>query len=498
MALLRIWVIVTAAVLTGCMASVPTQHEPSPTPKSSEDANFRSLPISSKVLTGDFDQMLEVRTIRVLISYSRTLYFNDKGRERGITADTVRDFERWINRKYAEQLAKRPLTVFIIPTTRDSLLPDLIKGRGDIAAGNLTATDERKKLVDFVTISATIGKISEVLVTGPKTPSISGIDDLAGKTVHVRKSSSYYESLVALSKRLKSSGKPALNIAIVPDALEDEDMMEMVNAGLLKAIVVDDWKANLWAKILPQLKVRSDIKLREQGTIGWAIRKSSPKLETALRDFEANNIAKMGVVEKRLADYMNRIKQLRDSTDSEDWKRFEQTLALFEKYGRKYRFDPLMLAAQGYQESGLNQSAKSPSGAIGIMQIMPKTGSEMAVGDIRIKEPNIHAGAKYMDHLMAQYFSDGDFSEVDRTLFAFASYNCGPGNVLKMRKLAGQRGLDPNKWFNHVEVVTAEKIGMETTTYVRNIYKYYTAYKLMMDTMAKQQDARESVEKQAK
>jgi len=493
MALLFIWII--AMLMTACLPSAFAQHETSPTPKSSEAAKIRSLPISSKVFTGDFDKMLKARTIRVLIPYSRTLYFNDKGRERGLTADHVRDFERWLNRKYANQLAKRPLTIFIIPTTRDNLLPDLAKGRGDIAAGNLTITDERKKLVDFVSNTKTTGKISEVLVTGPKTPSISGVDDLAGKTIHVRKSSSYYESLVSLSKRLKSSGKAAVNITIVPDALEDEDMMEMVNAGLLKAIVVDDWKANLWAVVLPQLKVRSDIKLREQGTLGWAIRKGSPKLEAELRDFEVNHIIKSKVIEKRLADYMRRIKQLKDSTDSQDWKRFEQTISLFEKYGKKYRFDPLMLAAQGYQESGLDQSAKSPSGAIGIMQIMPKTGSELAVGDIRIKEPNIHAGAKYMDHLMAQYFSDANFSEEDRTLFAFASYNCGPGNVLKTRKLAEQRGLDPNKWFNHVEVVTAEKIGMETTTYVRNIYKYYTAYKLMTETMAKQIDARESLEK---
>jgi membrane-bound lytic murein transglycosylase MltF len=495
MALLRIWVITT--VMAICLPSVFAQNQPSSTPKSSEAEKLRSLPISAKAFTGDFDQMIERRTIRVLVPYSRTLYFNDKGRERGLTADHVRDFERWVNRKYVKQLGKRPLTVYIIPTTRDSLLPDLAKGRGDIAAGNLTVTDERRKHVDFVSSTQTIGKISEVLVTGPKTPPIPGVDDLAGKTIHVRKSSSYYESLVTLNKRLKSSGKPALNITIVPDALEDEDMMEMVNAGLLKAIVVDDWKANLWAKILPQLKVRSDIKIREQGTLGWAIRKKSPKLEAALKDFEANHIVKRGVIEKRLADYMRRIKQLKDPTDSEEWKRFEQTLALFEKYGKRYRFDPLMLAAQGYQESGLDQNAKSPSGAIGIMQIMPKTGSELAVGDIRIKEPNIHAGAKYMDHLMAQYFSNADFSEVDRTLFAFASYNCGPGNVLKMRKLAEQRSLDPNKWFNHVEVVTAEKIGMETTTYVRNIYKYYTAYKLMTDTMVKQRDARESLEKNA-
>jgi membrane-bound lytic murein transglycosylase MltF len=152
-----------------------------------------------------------------------------------------------------------------------------------------------------------------------------------------------------------------------------------------------------------------------------------------------------------------------------------------------------MLAAQGYQESTLDQNAKSAVGAIGVMQLMPATGAELKVGDIHLIEPNIHAGAKYMDQLMAKYFPDAKFSEGNRPLFAFASYNCGPGNVAKMRKEAAKRGLDPDKWFNNVEIVTAEKIGIETTTYVRNIYKYYVAYKLMLDAHDVADKARQQV-----
>jgi membrane-bound lytic murein transglycosylase MltF len=143
-----------------------------------------------------------------------------------------------------------------------------------------------------------------------------------------------------------------------------------------------------------------------------------------------------------------------------------------------------MLAAQGYQESRLDQNAKSHVGAIGVMQIMPATGAALNVGDIRVTESNIHAGAKYMDQLITKYFPDAKFSEYNRPLFAFASYNCGPGNVAKMRKEAARRGLDPDKWFNNVEVVTSERIGIETTTYVRNIYKYYVSYKLIEDARA--------------
>ena len=120
-------------------------------------------------------------------------------------------------------------------------------------------------------------------------------------------------------------------------------------------------------------------------------------------------------------------------------------------------------------------------GAVGVMQIMPATGTEMRVGDIYTLEPNIHAGAKYMDQLMERYFADAHFSESNRALFAFASYNAGPGNISHMRELAEKRGLDPNEWFNSVELVVAEKIGLETTTYVRNIFKYYVAYKLTVE-----------------
>jgi membrane-bound lytic murein transglycosylase MltF len=127
------------------------------------------------------------------------------------------------------------------------------------------------------------------------------------------------------------------------------------------------------------------------------------------------------------------------------------------------------------------------------MQLMPATGADMKVGDIHVADNNVHGGTKYMDQLMAKYLGDAHFDETNRTLFAFACYNTGPGNIARMRKEAAKRGLDPDKWFNNVELVTAEKIGAETTTYVRNIYKYYVAYTLMTEVAAAQQKAREAV-----
>jgi membrane-bound lytic murein transglycosylase MltF len=271
-------------------------------------------------------------------------------------------------------------------------------------------------------------------------------------------------------------------------------MMEMLDAGLIELMVVDDWKAHMWAQVLPKLKVRNDLVLRANAKTGWAIRKDSPKLAAEIDDFFRNWAMKQGVADYRMNSYMKKVKELKDPTVSAEYARFQATLKLFEKYGNQYGFDPLMLAAQGYQESQLNQSAKSQVGAIGVMQLMPGTGEEMKVGDIHIVDSNIHAGAKYMDQLMTKYFPDAKFSEGNRPLFAFASYNCGPGNVSKARKEAAKRGLDPDKWFNNVELVVAEKIGTETTTYVRNIYKYYVAYRLTLDAQAEAAKARGQVE----
>jgi membrane-bound lytic murein transglycosylase MltF len=459
-------------------------------PAEEDQKQLRGLPLLNKERIGDFDIMLESRLIRVFVPYTRTLYFNDKGRERGITADQIRDFENYLNKKYKKKLGKRPLTVIIIPETRDRLLTGVATGLSDIAAGNLTVTEDRLETVDFV-VPDNMPSVSEVLVTGPTSPTVGGLDDVAGKTVHVRRSSSYYESLVSLNRRFEQENKEPVKIVLVPDALEDEDLMEMINAGLFEFIVVDDWLAKIWTQILPKIKMRDDIVFRSGGRIGWAVRKGSLKLEAEIRDFNKNYLKKQGIIAYRLQQYNKRVKQLKNPTGTDGWKRFEKTIALFEKYGHKYHFDPLMLAAQGYQESTLNQNKRSGVGAIGIMQIMPETGAEMNVGDITVAEPNIQAGAKYMDQLMTRYFPDAHFTEQNRTLFAFASYNAGPAKIKKMRTLAEQRGFDPNTWFNNVEVVTAQKIGLETTTYVRNVFKYYAAYRLMLETQAKQNKARQ-------
>src|SRR5262249_7144039 len=163
-----------------------------------------------------------------------------------------------------------------------------------------------------------------------------------------------------------------------------------------------------------------------------------------------------------------------NARSDEDRKRFTDTIQLFKKYSTKYDVDFMLMAAQGYQESGLDQSKRSRVGAIGIMQVMPATARDKSVNipDIERLESNIHAGIKYTRWVVDNFYNEPGISPRDRLFFAFASYNAGPGKVASLRREAKAQGLDPNKWFNNVELVAAKRIGRETVTYVSNIYKY--------------------------
>ncbi len=483
-----------ARILVGILVVAGTAGLPARAQTDDTEApQLRRLGVDHGAWSGDFDGMIERRLVRVAVPYGRSLFYHDRGRERGLTADIVRKFEEYLNKKYRKSLAKRPITVVLIPTTRDQLIPALLAGRADIAAGNITITESRQTLIDF---SVPISKpFPEIVVTGPGAPALSSLDDLAGKEVFVRPATSYYESLTALNERFQAAGKPPMILTLLPDPIEDEDKLDMVNAGLLGISVVDEWLADLWSPILPQVVARKDLVLRSGGQAAWAFRKGSPQLQAEIDDFITNVVRKHGLVTGNLKAFAAKVRKAQNAKAGKDWERFQQLVELFRKYGDQYRFDHLLLAAQGYQESQLDQAAHSHVGAIGIMQLMPATGKEMKVGDIGDAEPNVHAGAKYMDQLMNTYFPDAELDDENRTLFAFAAYNAGPGRVARLRKLAAEQGYDPNKWFNNVEWVVADKVGQEPVTYVRNIYKYYVSYKLAVEAERVKRAAAEQVKK---
>ena len=267
----------------------------------------------------------------------------------------------------------------------------------------------------------------------------------------------------------------------------------MLNAGLVQYVVVDDFLARFWAAVLPKLKLHPEITLRTGAEIAWAIRKNSPLLKAELNAFLAKYPEGSATRNMLIQKYLKSTKFVKNSASVDEMRKFREMVRFFQTYSEKYDMDYILMAAQGYQESQLNQNAKSKVGAVGVMQVMPATGQELKVGDISQTEPNIHAGVKYMRFMIDQYYAKEPMDRLNKALFAFASYNAGPNRIQSMRKLATARGLDPNIWFNNVELVVSEKIGRETVTYVANIYKYYVAYKLVLEQAEERKKEREAV-----
>ncbi|WP_338892172.1 lytic transglycosylase F [Aeromonas rivipollensis] len=451
----------------------------------------------AKPMLGDLDAMMARRAIRVLTTYNKTGYFIHKGVQRGATYDAFMQVEKRLNEQLRKDKALKrhlKLNFVFIPVARENLLKALIDGKGDIAAANLTITDKRKQQgVEFS--APLIENVRELLISGPDSPKVESAADLGGKSIYVRPSSSYFESLMAYNQTRKEAGEPLIDIQPASEVLEDEDLVEMVNAGLLPFIVMDEHKARFWQKIFPAIRIHEEPVFRDGGIIAWAVRKESPQLLAMLNE-QIKAIRGKATGEAILARYLKQNKFIKSAAAEAERKKFLQVVELFREYGDKYDVDWLLITAQGYQESALNQKARSHVGAIGIMQIMPATGKGLKVGDIRQLEPNIHGGVKYMRWMIDHYYADEPMTALDKALFSFASYNAGPARVARLRAEAKKRGLDPNVWFHNVEYVAAEKIGPETVTYVGNIYKYYIAYKLVMEQLQLKEQATETLKQQ--
>jgi membrane-bound lytic murein transglycosylase MltF len=447
-------------------------------------------PIQTQPWTGDLDGMAERRRIRILTPYSRTGYFIDRGQPRGVVAEAAAKLEEVIN-LHLKTTRTNHVFVIVRPTSREDLQSALIEGRGDIVAAGITVTPDRQKVADF-TVPLAQG-VKQILVTGPGAAVVNSLDDLSGKYVVVRDKSIFHESLLAANDALKSRGKVPIGIRTVPTALEDEDILEMVSAGLITATVVDDFAAKFWAQVVPNLKLHENIVLRDGGDIAWVVRKNSPKLLAALNPFvEKHRVGTTfgNVVVQR---YLKSTKIVRAATSAAELTKFEALRETFEKYGDRYGVDYVLMMAQGYQESRLDQSVKSHVGAIGVMQVMPATGKELGVGNIQQTESNVHAGVKYMRFMIDRYYEKEPMTMLDKMLFAFASYNAGPARIRQLRAEAGTRGLNPNVWLNNVEHLASEKIGRETVQYVSNIYKYYIAYRLALEEAERRKALRKSV-----
>jgi membrane-bound lytic murein transglycosylase MltF len=445
-------------------------------------------PIVKTPWKGDLDEMAKRRVVRVLVPYRRPEFFFMEGRPAGILQEAFQELETVLNTKYQTTWANRIL-VALLPTPMDRLRERMEGGYGDIAAASISITEANLAIVDFTIPTMTGLKI--IAVTGPGAPELKSLEDLSGKEVWVMPQTRLEKDLADLNAKLKSQGKAPAAMRKADPLLEPGDVMEMVNAGVYPIVLMQSVTADFWAQVFDKLTPRKDLALAEDVQLGWAIQKKTPQLKAFLDDFIKTHGAGTAFGNTVLSRYLKGAKYVRNATEESEMQKLKATAPYFKKYAEQYKLDYLLMAAQGYQESRLDQSVKSPVGAVGIMQVMPATAASPPVNipNIETEENNIHAGARLMNYLIQDHFNEPGLDLQNRMLFAIAAYNCGPGNVKRCRDRAKSMGYDPNKWFNNVEVAAAKIIGRETTQYVANIYKYYVCYRLAYDTQQRRREA---------
>lgn len=419
---------------------------------------------------GDLDGMIERGFIRIAVPHNPLFLAFDKDKTVGLAAERAYQLEKFIEETLGEQV-----DAVILPTPRDRLLPALVEGRADFADANLTITAERAKIVAFT--DPLRENVSEIVVTGPLLGEISSYDELVAPGLNLRLSSSYAHHLEKLNEVRRIAKQPEIPLFEVDEAMEDYDLMELVDSGNLPAIIVDDHKAKLWAKVFDHVILHPNLSLGAGGSTALALRQDSPQLLELLNGFVANvrsGTLLGNILDQKYLDSSRWIEQIHLNRKSKDVKRIVSAIKL---YSGEYDLDWVTMLAQAYQESKLDPNARSSAGAVGVMQLLPSTASDPNVGidNITKIEPNVEAAARYLRFLQDQYFDDPKIDRFNRTLLSLAAYNAGPGAVNKARTRAEGLGLDSNRWFDNVEVATSQTVGREPIVYVRNIFKYAVA-----------------------
>lgn len=438
--------------------------------------------------TGDLDEMVKRRNIRAIVLINPIEFFYSNGQPMGAMYEALRELETFVNQRFKTGTLKVKVT--LIPLRPDQAEAALTQGIGDLIAYALVITPERQQRVAFTVPIQT--DVKQVVVSGSNFGAVSSMDDMGGKQVYVNPLSVNYQNLQRVNAKLQNAGKPPIVIKAADPNLLDDDLLQMVNAGLLPATVTSDLRAKLWSEILPNLRPHPDLVIASGEQTAWAVRKDNPQLKQMLDEYMASHAVGTSFGNTLVRRYLQNTKWVRDSTSAEEMKKLEALSAIFKQYAGQYGFDYLMIVAQGYQESLLDQSKRNKSGSVGILQVIPKyaAASPINVANVSTVDGNIEAGVKMLRNIEDQYFNDPNIDQLNKTLMVFASYNAGPNRVAKLRRQAAEQGLDSNKWFGNVELVAAKEIGQETVTYVSNIYKYYVAYKLALEQSEAKQKAK--------
>ena len=350
-------------------SATETARNASPPAAAQETTNANiKLPTPFGKYTDDLDAMLKRRNIRALVILNPIDFFYSGGHPMGVEYEALRDLEKYVNDKY--KTGTFQVKVSFIPLRPDQVEAALIEGVGDIVAYPLVVTPERQQLVAFTVPLR--GDVKQVIVSGPNFGTLGSVDDLSGKEVFVNPLTVAYQNLQGINDTLKKAGKPPIAIKAADKYLLDDDLIQMVSAGLIPATVTRSARAELWSQVLPDLRIQKDAVIASGQQAAWAVRKDNPQLKQLLDEFITPRAVGTSFGNTLLRRYLQNTEWVKNSTSPEELKKFEALSAIFKQYAGQYDFDYLMIMAQGYQESLLDQSKRNPSGSVGIMQVIPK------------------------------------------------------------------------------------------------------------------------------
>lgn len=442
--------------------------------------------------TGDLPEIRSDGIVRVLTVYERNCFFVERGVEHGFEVEQMRAWVKGLNKDLEKDQLETQIV--FIPLPLEQLLPALLAGHGDVVAANLTITSERQREVAFAEPYLT--GVKEIVVSSNKAAPVTKVADLAGRRVFVTRSSSYADSLRDQSTRLVAAGAAPIEVVEVDATLQSEDLIELVNAGVIELTVCDGHIAKLWAPLFPDIRVHADVSVSPERSIAWAVRPTNPLLLASLSAFaiESGRGTTLGNV--LFERYYVDTRWIRSPLEAGARERFDMLVELFRSQTEGTGFDWLQIAAQAFQESGLDPKAKSSAGALGLMQLTAATAKEMGCLDRTEPTQNVAAGVKYMVWLRDKVFAKDKLEPGPLFDFCLAAYNAGPGRVEEWRKHAGKVGLDPDRWFGNVEHVALDEIGRETVRYVGNVNKYYFAYRMSANLLGARTDAFDKLDAQ--
>ncbi len=419
----------------------------------------------------DLAEIRRSGVLRVLVNQSRNSSGEVKGEAIGVEYTRLRAFEQYLNRDVTK--GRSPIELKIVPKAKDQLLAALQRGEGDLVApGELM---DRKSTPGIGRSGAVVRDVALVVVTRQGQRTYRSAEALSGHSLALPAGSAAGPVIERLNRQLEQDKRAPIQLEWVDPTLAVEDVLEMVQAGIFPATVVEQTIAERWAKVMPKLRVEKRFVMGERDDMHWFVRKEAGMLRASADRFLAQYRAPANQDAAFVRVYRPLYK-VHHPLDAVGRQRLEKVRPTLQRYADEMSLDWLGLAALAFKESTLNPAARGASGATGLMQITPATARSMGVRDIGNLDSNVQASARYLASIRREFFSSPRLNERERLAFILAAYNMGPQRVQSLRAEARRRGLNPNQWFFQVERIAMETVGMGVVSYVNSVNKYYLAY----------------------